>query len=82
METMIRIDVNFIKEYWCLFFESSMEAEKMDPNGKKLYIGHGSGTIHCQGPNILEMSRPEIGCYIGNKTDKISCNERERHITD
>ena len=32
LETMIRTDVNFIKEDWGLFFEFSMAASQMDPN--------------------------------------------------
>ena len=48
---------------------------------KKQYLGHVSVTIHRHIPKILEMGRPEIGCYIRNKTDRISSNERERHIT-
>ena len=36
LETMIRTDVNFIKEDWSLFFESSMAAAHMDPNDKKV----------------------------------------------
>ena len=38
LETMIRTDVNFIKEVWCLFFEFSMAAAQMDPNEKNLYL--------------------------------------------
>ena len=49
---------------------------------KKQYLGHGSGTNHHHRPKILEIGRPEIGCYIVNKTDKISSHERESHITD
>ena len=37
-ETMIRTDVNFIKEDWSLFFQFSMEAAQMDPNDKKISI--------------------------------------------
>ena len=33
---MIRTDVNFIKEYWGLFFEFSMAAAQMDPDDKKV----------------------------------------------
>ena len=35
---MIRIDVNFIKEDWDLFFEFSMTAAQMNPNDKKSSI--------------------------------------------
>ena len=35
---MIRIDVNFIKEDWGLFFEFSMATVQMDPNNKKIRI--------------------------------------------
>ena len=54
----------------------------MDPNGKNQCLGHGSGTSHHHRPNILELGRPEIGCYIGNKTNKIPIHGKERHITD
>ena len=36
LETMIRTDVNFIKEDWGLFFEFSMAAAQMDPKDKKV----------------------------------------------
>ena len=48
---------------------------------KNQYLGHGSGTSHRHRTQILEMLRPEIVCYIGIKTNKISSHERERHIT-
>ena len=35
LETMIRTDVNFIKEDWGLFLGFSMAATQMDPNDKK-----------------------------------------------
>ena len=35
---MIRTDVNFIKEYWGLFFEFSMAAAQMDSDNKKISI--------------------------------------------
>ena len=38
METRIITDVNFIKEYWGLFFEFSMVAAQMDPNDKHISI--------------------------------------------
>ena len=38
LETMIRTDVNFIKDDWGLFFEFSMEAAQIDPNNKKRSI--------------------------------------------
>ena len=82
LETMITTDVNFIKDDWGLFFEFSMSEAQMYPNDKKQYLGHGSGTSHRHRPKNLEMRRPEIGCYIGNKTNKISSNDRERYITD
>ena len=78
----IRSDVIFIKGDWGLFFEFSITAAQMDPNDKKTVSCHVSGTSHCHRPKILEMGRPEIGCYIRNKTDNISSHERERHITD
>ena len=62
MERMIRTDVNFIKEDWGLFLEFAIAAAQIDPNNKKQYIGHGSGTSHRHRPTILEMGRPEIGC--------------------
>ena len=36
LETMIRKDVNFIKEDWGLFFEFSMAAAQMYPNKKSI----------------------------------------------
>ena len=38
LETMIRTDVNFIKEDWGLFFGFSMTATQMDPDNKKSSI--------------------------------------------
>ena len=38
LETMIRTDVNFIKEDWGLFLVFSMAAAQMDPNNKKRSI--------------------------------------------
>ena len=29
---------------------------------------------------FLEMGRPEIGCYIGNKANKTPSHDKERHI--
>ena len=60
-----------------------MAAAQMDPNDKKnQYLGHGSGPSHCHRPKILEIGRPEIGCYIGNKADKICSHKKEWHIID
>ena len=79
---MIRTDVNLIKEDWGLLFEFSMTAAYMGTNEKNQYLIYGSGTSHRHRTNILEMVRPEIGCYIGNKANKIRSPEKERHITD
>ena len=83
MEKMIRTYVNFIKEDWYLFLAFSLAAAQMDPNDKKnQFLGHGSGTSNCHRPNVLEMGRPDIRCYIGNKSNKIHSHKKERHIID
>ena len=47
---------------------------------KKQYPVHGGVTSHLHRPKMLEMGRPEIGCYIGNKTNNIPSPEKERQI--
>ena len=79
---MIRTDVNLIKEDWNLFFAFSMGHHRWTQTEKKRYLGHGSGTSHHHRPKILEIGRPKIGCYIGNKANIIHSHEKERHITD
>ena len=82
MEKKTITDVDYIKEDWDLFFAFSMTAAQMDQNDKKKCPGHGSETSHRHRPKILEIGRPEIGCYIGNRAKKIHSHEKERHITD
>ena len=62
----------------CIFNGGSTDVPKRHKNQCP---GHGSGTSHCHRTKILKMGRPEIGCYIGNKANKINSDKKERHIT-
>ena len=63
----------------CIFNGSSTDGTKRQKNQ---CLGHASETSHHHRAKMLEMGRPEIGWYIGNKAKKIHSHEKERHITD
>ena len=69
----MRTDVNYIKEFWDLFFAFSMAAAQMDPhnNRKSCVLDMEVEPVTVADPRKLVMGRPEIGCYIGNKANKI-----------
>ena len=68
LETRIRTDANFIKDYWGLFFEFSMAAAQMDPNNKKSSILNMEvETVTATDPTFWKWADQRLDATLGKR---------------